>query len=405
MLRNNSHKPAASKHATSKQQRADGRVASIGMAKALSDRVAFADPGADLAPIRQNILSAIAEVVDRGEYILGPSVAKFERELAARLGVAAIVGVASGTDALALALKALGVHQGDEVITVSHTAGATVAAIRTIGATPVLIDIDPETYCLDPAKLEAARSPWSKAIVAVHLYGQPADMRRIVEFGRRHAIAVVEDCAQAQEATVDGQPVGSIGEIGCFSFYPTKILGAIGDAGAVATRDAATGERVRLLRTYGWTQPQFATVPGGCSSRLDELQAAILSIRLRHLSEQVERRRSIASKYGEALAGLPLHLPRERAGSRHVYHLYVIRTDRRDEMRAHLDRDGISTGVHYPYPAHKQPGLAEGARIPAPLTVTETIAREILTLPLFPALSDDQQDRVIASVRSYFGKS
>jgi dTDP-4-amino-4,6-dideoxygalactose transaminase len=369
-----------------------------------SDRVPFADPGSDLAPIREEIIAAVAQVVDRGQYILGAFVDNFERELAARLGVAAAVGVASGTDALALGLQALGVHEGDEVITVSHTAGATVAAIRMIGAIPVLIDIEPETYCLDPAKLEQALSPRTKAVVAVHLYGHPADMGRIGKFTRHHGIASVEDCAQAQEATCRGQPVGSIGVVGCFSFFPTKILGAIGDAGAVATSDTAIANRLQLLRTYGWIKPQFATISGGRSSRLDELQAAILSLRLRYLSNQVERRRAIALEYDKALADLPLRLPIEVAGYRHVYHLYVIRTDRRDQFRAHLDKDGISTGVHYPYPVHAQPGLAERARIPAPLTVTETVAREIVTLPLFPSLSKYQQARVIASVRSYFGK-
>jgi dTDP-4-amino-4,6-dideoxygalactose transaminase len=315
------------------------------------------------------------------------------------------VGVASGTDALALALQALEVRERDEVITVSHTAGATAAAIRMIGAIPVLVDIEPRTYCLDPAQLERAAGPRTKAIVAVHLYGHAADMGRIAEFGRRHAIPVVEDCAQAQEATFQGQPVGSIGAAGCFSFYPTKILGAIGDAGAVTTKDPAIAERVRSLRTYGWSEPQFAKLSGGRSSRLDVVQAAILSLRLRHVAGEVERRRAIAFKYNAALADLPLLLPLENAGCRHVYHLYVIRSDQRDNIRAHLDRDGISTGLHYPYPVHAQPGLAEGARIPAPLTVTETVAREVLTLPLFPSLSEDRQARVITSLRSYFGKA
>ena len=375
------------------------------MAKCVeSDRIPFANPGSDLALIREDILATVGQVLDGGEYIFGPFVNMFEQRLAARLGVAAVVGVACGTDALALALQALNVRERDEVITVSHTAGPTVAAIRMIGATPVLIDIEPETYCLDPAKLELAYGPRTKAIIAVHLYGHPADMDRIVEFGRRHAIAVIEDCAQAQEATARGQPVGSMGEVGCFSFFPTKILGAIGDAGAVATSVTALEERLRLLRSYGWAKPQFAAISGGRSSRLDALQAAILSTRLRHLADQVERRRAIASEYGKALADLPLHLPIERTDCRHVYNLYVIRTDQRDKLRAHLDREGIDTGLHYPYPVHAQPGLADGARIPAPLTVTEAIAREILTLPLFPSISVDQQTRVIASLRSYFGK-
>ncbi len=369
------------------------------------DRIPWADPGSDIAPIREEILAAVAQVLDRGEYILGPLVTNFEQELASRLGVTAAVGVASGTDALALALQALDVRERDEVITVSHTAGATAAAIRMIGAIPVLVDIEPQTYCLDPAQLERAVGPRTKAIVAVHLYGHAADMGRIAEFGRRHAIPVVEDCAQAQEATFQGQPVGSIGAAGCFSFYPTKILGAIGDAGAVTTKDPAIAERVRSLRTYGWSEPQFAKLPGGRSSRLDVMQAAILSLRLRHVAGEVERRRAIAFKYNAALADLPLRLPLENAGCRHVYHLYVIRSDERDNIRAHLDRDGIGTGLHYPYPVHAQPGLAEGARIPAPLTVTETVAREVLTLPLFPSLSEGQQARVITSLRSYFGKA
>jgi dTDP-4-amino-4,6-dideoxygalactose transaminase len=368
-----------------------------------SDRIPFADPGSDLAPFREEILAAVGSVLDRRQYILGPLVEAFEREFAARLGVVGVVGVGSGTDALALTLQALGVGQGDEVISVSHTAGATVAAIRMTGATAVLIDIEADTYCMDPAKLDLAHSPRTKAIVPVHLYGHPADMEPIVAFGRRHGIAIVEDCAQAQEATIGGKLVGSIGTAGCFSFFPTKILGAIGDGGAAATSIAAVEERIRLLRTYGWEKPQFATIPGGRSSRLDSLQASILSLGLRHLTDQVERRRAIAAQYNRALAGLPLRLPVERADCRHVYHLYVVRTDRRDELRAHLADDGIDTGIHYPYPVHVQAGLAEGARIPEPLTITEAIARDILTLPLFPSLSHDQQARVIASIRSYFG--
>jgi dTDP-4-amino-4,6-dideoxygalactose transaminase len=371
--------------------------------RAYANRVPVADPGADLGPLRDQIMAAVGGVLDRGEYILGHFVDEFERELAASLGVGAAVGVASGTDAVALALQALGIGVGDEVVTVSHTAGATVAAIRMTGATPVLVDVDPQTYCLDPEQLEPACGARTTAIVAVHLYGHPADMDRIVAFARSRKIAVVEDCAQAQGATFRGRPVGSIGDIGSFSFYPTKNLGAVGDAGAVATSNTGLAERVRLLRTYGWTKPQFAAVPGGRSSRLDPLQAAILSIKLRHLTTQVERRRAIAHRYREAFTGLPLQLPVECAGCRHAYHLYVVRTDRRDAIRDHLARQDVMTGQHYPYPAHVQPGLAEGARIPAPLSVTETIAAEILTLPLYPSLTDDQQARVIAGVRSYFG--
>jgi dTDP-3-amino-3,4,6-trideoxy-alpha-D-glucose transaminase len=368
------------------------------------NRIQFADPGSDLAPVRAEVLAAVSDVLDSRQYILGPFVENFEREFASRLGAAAVVGVASGTDALALALQALNVGKGDEVVTVSHTSGATVAAIRMVGATPVLVDIEPDTYCLDPEKLELACGRVTKAIVAVHLYGHPADMERITAFARPRGIRVVEDCAQAQDATVGGRPVGSIGDVGCFSFFPTKILGAIGDAGAVATSDSDIAERVRQLRTYGWAKAQFSVSAGGRSSRLDALQAAILSLRLRRLSDEVERRRAIALEYGNALRDLAIRLPVESAGCRHVYHLYVMRTQRRDDLRAHLDRDGIGTGIHYPYPVHVQPGLMDGARIPAPLTVTEAVAREIVTLPLFPSLSPTQQARVIGSIRSFFGK-
>jgi dTDP-4-amino-4,6-dideoxygalactose transaminase len=368
------------------------------------DRIPFADPGSDLAPFREDILAAVGRALDARQYILGPLVETFEREFAARLGVGGVVGVASGTDALALTLQALGVGAGDEVITVSHTAGATVAAVRITGATPVFIDVEPVTYCMDPAKLALAYGPRTKAIVPVHLYGHPADMAPIIEFGRQHGIAVVEDCAQAQEATINDRLVGSIGAASCFSFFPTKILGALGDAGAAATSIAAVEERLRLLRTYGWEKPQFAMIVGGRSSRLDSLQASILSLGLRHLTDQVERRRAIAAEYAGAFAGLPLRLPAEKPGCRHVYHLYVVRSDRRDQLRAYLDRDGIGTGIHYPYPVHAQPGLAQGARIPEPLTVTEMVAREIVTLPLYPSLSQDRQARVIASVQAFFGR-
>jgi dTDP-4-amino-4,6-dideoxygalactose transaminase len=366
--------------------------------------VPFADPAADLAPHRESILAAMRGVVERGSYILGAEVAQFEEAMAARLGLPGTVGVASGTDALVLALLALGVGPGHEVITVSHTAGPTVAAIRIVGATPVLVDVAPDTLCLDPAALEAAVGPLTKAIIAVHLYGHPAALDDIAGCARRHGIALVEDCAQAQEATLDARAVGSIGDAGCFSFYPTKNLGAIGDGGLVAARDPKLLERVRRLRTYGWTTAQYAELPNGRASRLDELQAAILAVKLPFLAEDVSRRRAIAQLYDQAFAGLPLVRPVERAGFRHVYHLYVIRCRERDALAKHLKEVGITTARHYPFPVHAQPGLATGARIPAPLPVTEQIAREILSLPLYPSLPADHQARVIEGVTSFFQK-
>jgi dTDP-4-amino-4,6-dideoxygalactose transaminase len=365
--------------------------------------VPLADPVGDTASERADILAAVASVLDHGPYILGPSVTTFEREMAARLGVAATVGVGSGTDALVLALLAVGVEAEDEVITVSHTAGPTVAAINMIGANPVLIDVEAATCCLDPQKLEDALGTRTKAIIAVHLYGHPADMKVIAEFGRRHGIAIVEDCAQAQGATIGDHQVGSIGEVGCFSFYPTKNLGAIGDAGLVTARDRATAERLGQLRTYGWTEPQYATLPNGRCSRLDELQAAILLVKLKHLNAQIERRRAIALRYRDALQDLALTLPSELGGCRHVYHLYVVRTDDRDRLKAHLRKSGVCTGLHYPYPVHVQSGLMKRARVAGPLSVTEALYRQILTLPLYPSMTESQQIRVIEGVRSFFG--
>jgi len=364
--------------------------------------VPLADPAADLARHREAILAAIGGVIDRGAYILGPEVARFEELMAERLGVPGAVGVASGTDALVLALVALGIGAGDEVITVSHTAGPTVAAIRMVGAVPVLVEVDPETFCLDPKALAAAVAPRTKAVIAVHLYGHPAALDDIVAVARAHGIVVIEDCAQAQEATVNGAMVGSIGDVSCFSFYPTKNLGAIGDGGLVAAREGGLIERLRRLRTYGWTAPQFSEIPNGRASRLDELQAVILRVKLQTLAEDIERRRAIAHAYNEAFAKLPLVRPLERGGSRHVYHLYVIRCRERDALAQHLRERGIMTGRHYPYPVHLQPGLAEGARIPVPLAITEQVSREILTLPLYPSMPGSHQARVVESVCSFF---
>jgi dTDP-4-amino-4,6-dideoxygalactose transaminase len=370
-----------------------------------SDAIPLANPAGDLALVREKVLAAMSRVLDCGTYILGPEVAGFEQQMAARLGLPGAVGVASGTDALALALLALGVAAGQEVITVSHTAGPTVAAIRMIGAIPVLVEIEPDTFCLDPRCLEAAVGPRTKAIIAVHLYGHPAALDDICAFARQRGLAVIEDCAQAQEAAIGGRMVGSIGDVGCFSFYPTKNLGAIGDGGLVAARDPKLLERLRQLRTYGWTRPQFAEIPNGRSSRLDELQAAILAVRLDHLDEEIERRRAVARRYDQAFADLPLLLPRERRGCRHVYHLYVVRCRERDALARHLGDFEIMTGRHYPFAVHQQLGLAAGARIPRPLAITEQITQEILTLPLYPSLSFSQQERVAKSVRSFFEKS
>jgi dTDP-4-amino-4,6-dideoxygalactose transaminase len=364
--------------------------------------VPVANPTADWASLTEELVATVSRVITKGPYILGPEVAAFEREMTERLGVVHSTGVGSGTDALILALVSIGVGPGDEVITVSHTAGPTVSAIHAVGAIPVLVDIERDTYCMDPKALASAVGPRTRAIISVHLYGHPADLDQIMEISRRHGIAVIEDCAQAQEATINGRSVGSLCDIGCFSFYPTKNLGAIGDGGLVSTRRAEIAKRLPQLRTYGWTRPQFAELPGGRCTRLDELQAAILRVKLPGLSSAIERRRDIAQTYHNAFKSLPIVIPIERIGYKHVYHLYVIRCQCRDELARHLEKVSVMTGVHYPFPVHMQPGLVRGTRIPRPLDVTETISREILTLPLYPSMSDSQQARVIDGVRTFF---
>jgi dTDP-4-amino-4,6-dideoxygalactose transaminase len=358
-----------------------------------------------MAAYGEAVTEAIARVIASGTYVLGSEVEAFEKEVASRIGVGGSVGVASGTDALALALLASGVTQGDEVITVSHTSGATVAAINMVGAVPVLVDIDEETYCLDPDCLDGATNTRTKAILPVHLYGHPASLDSICAFAKKHFLTVIEDCAQAQDAEVAGRPVGSIGEIGCFSFYPTKNLGALGDAGLVVSSDEVLLTRLRLLRTYGWTAPQYAQIPRGRCSRLDEVQAAVLRVKLSHLHAALTRRRELAQHYRDAFADLPIVCPSERPGARHTYHLYVIRCDRRDALSKFLAERNVTTRIHYPYPVHRQPGLAQGTKIPAPLSVTDKISAEILSLPLYPSLTVINQQRVIDAVRSFFGRA
>ena len=351
--------------------------------------------------LRPEIDAAAARVMAGGWYILGPEVAAFEAEFVAYLGVAHSVGVASGTDALLLALRALGVGPGDEVITVAHTAVATVAAIALSGATPRFVDIDPATYTLDAAQLAAAITPRTRAIVPVHLYGAPADMEAILAVARAHGLLVVEDCAQAHGALSRGQRAGTLGDAAAFSFYPTKNLGALGDGGAVVTNRADVAERLRLLRQYGWRERYVSDV-AGYNSRLDELQAAILRVRLRHLDADNDARRRLAARYDAALDGLPVARPCVRPADRAVYHLYVIAAGDRDALAAHLAARGIGTGVHYPVPVHLQPAYAALGAGPGSLPVTEAAAARILSLPMHPDLSPADVDAVAAAVRAFY---
>jgi dTDP-4-amino-4,6-dideoxygalactose transaminase len=341
-------------------------------------------------------------VLAGGWYILGEEVAAFEREFAAYIGVRHGIGVANGTDALVLALRAIGVGRDDYVVTVSHTAVATVTSIELAGAKPLLIDIDPVRFTLDVDELaRVLASPPGRiaAIIPVHLYGQPADLDAILPLARRHGVPVIEDGAQCHGARLGGRRVGSIGDIAAFSLYPTKNLGALGDGGIVVTDDDGLAERLRALREYGWRARYVSDLPG-MNSRLDELQAAILRVKLVALDADNERRASVADRYDEALAGLPLTLPARAPGASHVFHQYVLRSPRRDALRAALGARGIGTNVHYPVPVHRQPAY-EGRVVlgPSGLAESERAAREVLSLPMFPQLADEQVARVIAAVR------
>jgi dTDP-4-amino-4,6-dideoxygalactose transaminase len=278
---------------------------------------------------------------------------------------------------------------------------ATVAAITLTGARPVLVDVDPETYTIDPGALEAAITPHTRAIIPVHLYGHPADMEPILAIARRAGVRVIEDCAQAHGARYREHPVGTMGDLGCFSFYPTKNLGALGDGGAVIGNDRELIERVRLLREYGWTrEARYVSQVRGLNSRLDEMQAAILRVKLRHLEEWNEARRALASYYARHLPEAVIK-PLERAGCRHVYHLYVIRTRERDALRAHLQAAGVATGIHYPVPIHRQPAYQDLAPAEG-LPHTERLAAEILSLPMDPTFSTDQIEQVVTAIRAFF---
>ena len=368
----------------------------------MSDMILQADPKAAYLAQRDEIDAAIARVLASGWYVLGEEVAAFEREFAAFQETAHGIGVGSGTAALSLALRALGVGPGDGVATVAHTAVATVAAIELIGAVPLLVDID-RGYAMDPGSLEAllqAPPVPVKAVVPVHIYGQPADMETILPLARRHGLAVLEDCAQSHGARLGGRPAGTFGDAAAYSFYPTKNLGALGDGGFVATADAATAERVRSLRAYGWRQVRYVSEEPGDNSRLDELQAAILRVKLRRLAADTERRRAIASAYDAALADGPLPPPWRRPGAAHAFHLYVVETGERDALAAALKGAGIGTNVHYPVPVHLQPAYAGRiALAPGGLPATERAAGRVLSLPLFPQMSDAQVERVAAALR------
>jgi dTDP-4-amino-4,6-dideoxygalactose transaminase len=358
--------------------------------------IAFLDLRRQHAGLRDELDEAIAAVVDDARFVGGPRVEAFERELASYCGAADAVGVANGTDAIELALRALGVGPGDEVITAANTCVPTVAGIEAAGATPVLADVDERSMTLDPGELEDATTSRTKAIVPVHLYGRCADMEAISDHAERHGLVVVEDAAQAHGAALGGRRSGTLGAAAAFSFYPTKNLGALGDGGAIVTDDPTVAATARELRSFGERRGGEA-VRRGSNSRLDPLQAAVLSVKLRRLDTWNERRRALAALYRAELAGV-VAVPEEERDEHHVFHLFVIRSPRRDALASGLERRGVGTLVHYPRAVHEHPAYRELAR-PGRLERSEWLAREVLSLPLYPELTDDEAIAVAAAVR------
>lgn len=368
-----------------------------------------ADPGAGYRAQKAAIDAAVARALESGWYILGREGEAFEREFAAWLGTARAVGCANGTDALALILRGLGIGEGCTVATVSHTAVATVAAIEMAGAMPLLLDIDPDTYTMDPDELAAVLEdpppglPPIRAAIVVHLYGQAADLAPMLEACARNGVALIEDCAQAHGATLGGQKLGTFGQAAAFSLYPTKNLGALGDAGILATDDFELADRIAAIRQYGWKE-RYVSAMVGVNSRLDEVQAAILRVKLPALEAGNARRRAIAGAYDAALAGGPIAPPARRENAEHVFHQYVLRCPDRDGVQARLRAAGIGTGIHYPVPVHLQ--AAYRGRVPlGPAGCAETAraAQEVLSLPMYPELTEAQVERVCAALRGLAG--
>lgn len=358
-----------------------------------------ANPAAQFQSYRAEIEAAVLKVLHGNRYILGEEVEALEKEFARFIGTKAAIGVANGTDALELALRALDIGPGDEVITVSHTAVATVAAIEAAGATPVLVDVDPDLFTLQASQLQEVLTPRTRAVIAVHLYGQAADLDAISEFCARNKLNLIEDVSQAHGASWKGRRLGSIGRIACFSCYPTKNLGAIGDAGLVTTNDEALAQRVRMAREYGWRE-RYVSDGVGRNSRLDELQATILRVKLRHLDADNDKRRRLAASYGELLAGTSLRLPVVGPNAQHVFHLYVVKTRERQRLVDHLKAQDVQAGVHYPMPIHLQPAYKGRVRTAASMRVTESLSGEVLSLPMYPELRAEQVDAVAKAVRS-----
>jgi dTDP-4-amino-4,6-dideoxygalactose transaminase len=359
-------------------------------------RVPFVDLQAQHAALDADIRAAVDATIGRCDFILGSAVDRFEADFARFIGTRHAIGVGTGLDAIELALRAHGIGPGDEVITAANTFIATVLAVEAVGARPVLVDVNRDTYCIDPAAVAAAVGPRTRALLPVHLYGQPADVGALLAIASRHNLLVIEDAAQAHGARYQGRRAGSFGHSAAFSFYPAKNLGACGDGGAIVTNDDQVAERARVLRNYGQrVKYHHSTI--GTNSRLDTLQAAILAVKLPHLDRWNEARRRHARAYGERLGG-NVRTPSAAAQVEHVYHLYVIETDHRDEVQRHLHGLEVETGIHYPIPVHLQEACAHLTYRAGDFPVTEAAARRILSLPMYPELAESQIERVAAAL-------
>ena len=360
--------------------------------------VPFVDLKAQYQTIKPEIDAAIASVIENSNFILGPQVAAFEKSFAEYVGSAFCVGVNSGTAALQLALMACGIGQGDEVIVPSFTFFATAETVSVLGAVPIFVDVDPVSYTITAAEIEKAITPRTRAIIPVHLYGQAADLDPIRALAEQHNLHVIEDAAQAHGAEYKGRRVGGLGAAGCFSFYPSKNLGAYGEAGAVVTNDEDLAHQLRLLRQHGQTS-KYAHAVIAYNFRLEEMQAAVLNVKLAHLDKWNNGRRERAARYNELLSDTGLVLPREMEYARHVYHVYAVQCDNRDELQSRLAAHNIQSGVHYPIPIHLQPAYESLGYKAGDLPVTERLSERVLSLPLFAELTDEQQLAVATAIR------
>lgn len=367
-------------------------------------KIPLVDLYAQYQAIKPEIDAAIERVIQNSSYILGPEVKTFEKNFAALSGTKEAVGTDSGTAALHLALLLLDVGPGDEVITTTHTFIATAEVVSLTGARPVLVDIDPRTYNLDPEKVEAAITPRTKVLLPVHLYGQPAEMDPLLDIARRHKLRVIEDAAQAHGSTYRGKPAGSMGDVGCFSFYPGKNLGAYGDGGMLVTNDTELAERARMLRNHG-RRDKYEHQIVGYGYRLDALQAAILDVKLKHLPQWNERRRAHAAYYTKLLSGLDLVTPFEPEHLCGVYHLYVVAAPKRDALLEHLKTRGVQAGIHYPIPLHLQPVYQNLGYRRGDFPEAERAADQILSLPMYPELTNEQIEYVVEAIKGFYASA